>query len=175
MSIAISAVRFVFAKILYKGSDSLFFIYIILIILPFQAKLLINYIQLRDFNMLNTTLSLTVPMVFSPFAVFLFRQFIKIIQNELIDYTMLETSPVFKMLRYVVIPLIKPAIVSSAILIFCEGWNMVEQAMICSIESTDIYPLLAVLCDLHSDVSYTDGAEYIFPIIMLFILFCDSL
>ena len=176
MSIAVSLpLGFVFAKIPFKGRDAIFFVYIVVMMLPFQATLLPNYIQLREFNMLNTPLALTVPMMFSPFAVFLFRQFIKNIPNELIDYTMLETSSVFKTFRYAVIPQIKPAIVSLAILIFCESWNMVEQALIFSMENTDIYPLSVVLGDLPSDVSYAGGVIYMFPIVMLFILFRDSL
>lgn len=52
------------------------------------------------------------------------------ITNEHIDYTILETLSVFQAFRYAVIPQIMPAIVSLAILIFCESWNMVEQALI---------------------------------------------
>ena len=176
VSIAISLpLGFVFAKIPFKGRDAIFFVYIVVMMLPFQATLLPNYIQLREFNMLNTPLALTLPMMFSPFAVFLFRQFIKNIPNELIDYTMLETSSVFKTFRYAVIPQIKPALVSLAILIFCESWNMVEQALIFSMENTDIYPLSVVLGDLPADVSYAGGVIYMFPIVMLFIMFRDSL
>ena len=64
---------FLFAKIKFKGRDGLFFVFILVMLLPFQATLLPNYIQLRDFNMLNTPLALTLPMMFAPFAVFLLR------------------------------------------------------------------------------------------------------
>lgn len=176
VSITISLpLGFVFAKISFKGKDTIFFIYIVVMMLPFQATLLPNYIQLRDFNMLNTPLALTIPMMFSPFAVFLFRQFIKNIPNELIDCTALETTSVFKTFRYAVIPQIKPAIVSLAILIFCESWNMVEQALIFSMENDEIMPLSVMLSEIPSDVSYAGGAVYMFPIIMLFVMFRETL
>ena len=176
VSITISLpLGFVFAKIPFKGRDTAFFIYIVVMMLPFQATLLPNYIQLRDFNMLNTPLALTIPMMFSPFAVFLFRQFIKNIPNELIDCTALETTSVFKTFRYAVIPQIKPAIVSLAILIFCESWNMVEQALIFSMENDEIMPLSVMLSEIPSDVSYAGGAVYMFPIIMLFVMFRETL
>ena len=176
VSITISLpLGFVFAKIPFKGKDTIFFIYIVVMMLPFQATLLPNYIQLRDFNMLNTPLALTIPMMFSPFAVFLFRQFIKNIPNELIDCTALETTSVFKTFRYAVIPQIKPAIVSLAILIFCESWNMVEQALIFSMENDEIMPLSVMLSEIPSDVSYAGGAVYMFPIIMLFVMFRETL
>ena len=176
VSITISLpLGFVFAKIPFKGRDTAFFIYIVVMMLPFQATLLPNYIQLRDFNMLNTPLALTIPMMFSPFAVFLFRQFIKNIPNELIDCTALETTSVFKTFRYAIIPQIKPAIVSLAILIFCESWNMVEQALIFSMENDEIMPLSVMLSEIPSDVSYAGGAVYMFPIIMLFVMFRETL
>ncbi len=176
VSIIISLpIGFVFAKIPFKGRDTLFFIYIVVMMLPFQATLLANYIQLRDFSMLNTPLALTIPMMFSPFAVFLMRQYMKNIPNDIIDYTSLETTSVFKLFRYAVIPQIKPAIVSLAILIFCESWNMVEQALIFSMENEEIYPLSVMLSEIPADVSYAGGAVYMFPIIMLFVMFRETL
>lgn len=166
---------FLFAKVNFKGRDSLFFVFILVMMLPFQATLLPNYIQLRDFKMLNTPFALTVPMMFSPFAVFLLRQFMKTIPNDLIDYTLLETSSVIKTFRYAILPQIKPAIVSLAILIFCESWNMVDQALIFSMENDKIMPLSVILSEIPENVKYAGGTVYMFPIIMLFVLFRETL
>ena len=176
VSIAVSLpLGFLFAKVKFKGRDGLFFIFILVMLLPFQATLLPNYIQLRDFNMLNTPLALTLPMMFAPFAVFLLRQFIKTIPNDLIDCTLLETSSVIKTFRYAILPQIKPALVSLAILIFCESWNMVDQALIFSMENDKIMPLSVVLGELPENVRYAGGTVYMFPIIMLFVMFRETL
>ena len=176
VSIAVSLpIGFLFAKVNFKGRDALFFVFILVMLLPFQATLLPNYIQLRDFNMLNTPLALTVPMMFSPFAVFLLRQFMKTVPNDLIDYTLLETSSVIRTFRCAILPQIKPAVVSLAILIFCESWNMVDQALIFSMENTGIYPLSVVLGDIPENVRYAGGTVYMFPIIMLFVMFRKTL
>ncbi len=166
---------FLFAKVNFWGRDSLFFVFILVMMLPFQATLLPNYIQIRDFKMLNTPFALTVPMMFSPFAVFLLRQFMKTIPNDLIDYTLLETSSVIKTFRYAVLPQIKPAIVSLAILIFCESWNMVDQALIFSMENDKIMPLSVILSEIPENVRYAGGTVYMFPIIMLFVMFRETL
>lgn len=166
---------FVFAKLKFKGRDALFFVYIVVMMLPFQATLLPNYIQLREFNMLNTPLALTVPMMFSPFAVFLYRQYMKNIPDELIDSTLLETSSVFGLFRYAVIPHVKPAIASLSVLIFCESWNMVEQALIFSMENDNIMPLSVILSELPEEVAYAGGVTYMFPIIVIFFIFRDTL
>ena len=176
VSIAVSLpLGFLFAKIKFKGRDGLFFVFILVMLLPFQATLLPNYIQLRDFKMLNTPLALTLPMMFAPFAVFLLRQFIKTIPNDLIDCTLLETSSVIKTFRYAILPQIKPALVSLAILIFCESWNMVDQALIFSMENDKILPLSVVLGELPENVRYAGGTVYMFPIIMLFVMFRETL
>ena len=166
---------FLFAKVNFKGRDSLFFVFILVMRLPFQATLLPNSIQLRDFKMLNTPLALTVPMMFSPFAVFLLRQFMKTIPNDLIEFTLLETSSVVKTFRYAILPQIKPAIVSLAILIFCESWNMVDQALIFSMENDKIMPLSVILSEIPENVKYAGGTVYMFPIIMLFVMFRETL
>ena len=176
VSIAVSLpLGFLFAKVKFKGRDGLFFVFILVMLLPFQATLLPNYIQLRDFNMLNTPLALTLPMMFAPFAVFLLRQFIKTIPNDLIDCTLLETSSVIKTFRYAILPQIKPALVSLDILIFCESWNMVDQALIFSMENGEILPMSVVLGDLPENVRYAGGTVYMFPIIMLFVMFRETL
>lgn len=176
VSIAISLpLGFLFAKVKFKGRDSLFFVFILVMLLPFQATLLSNYIQLRDFNMLNTPLALTLPMMFSPFAVFLLRQFMKTIPDDLIDCTLLETSSVIKTFRYAILPQIKPATVSLAILIFCESWNMVDQALIFSMENEKIMPLSVILGEIPENVRYAGGTVYMFPIIMLFVMFRETL
>jgi multiple sugar transport system permease protein len=166
---------FLFAKVTFKGRDVLFFVYITVMLLPFQATLLPNYIQLRDMGILHTRYALMVPMMFSPFAVFFFRQFIVGIPNDVLDYTMLETSSVFHLLRYVVIPQIKPAIAAVSVLIFCDSWNMVEQAIIFASEEPDIMPLSVVLTQLPKYVTYAGATVYLYPVLVVFLLFRDTL
>ncbi len=166
---------FLFAKVRFPGRDTIFFIYIVVMLLPFQATLLPNYIQLRDLKLLNTPYALVLPMIFSPFAVFLFRQFIMGISDEILEYTTLETSSVWKMMVYVVIPQLKPAIAALSILIFCESWNMVEQAIIFASESPDILPLSVVLNNLPEDITFAGSVIYMYPVLVVFLLFRNTL
>jgi multiple sugar transport system permease protein len=139
--------------------------------LPLQSTMLSSYILLRYFDMLNRPLALILPMVFSPLAVFLFRQFIKVIPDELIDCTLLETSSALKIMRFVIVPQIRPALITLFILIFCESWNMVEQAIIFASNNIEIMPLSVRLSDLPENVYFAGSIVYIFPIIVLFLLF----
>jgi len=166
---------FVFAKVKFLGRDFIFFIYIIAMMLPFQATLLPNYIMLRDFGLLNRPIALILPLVFSPYAVFLFRQFIKSIPQELLEYATLETSSTFHILRLVVFPHVKTAAAALSVLIFSESWNMVEPVLIFTARNTDIHPLSVRLGALPTDVAFSAAAVYMYPILLLFMLFKETL
>lgn len=162
---------FLFAKVKFFGRESLFFIYIVVMLLPFQATLLPNYIGLRDMKLLNTPLALMLPLMFSPLAVFLFRQFISGIEDGVLEYTMLETSSVLKLLRYVVFPQTKEAFFTLGVLLFCESWNMVEQVMIFTAEETEIWPMSVMLERIPADVSFAGSVVYLYPVLVLFLCF----
>ncbi len=166
---------FLFAKVTFRGREFLFFVFIIVMLLPFQATLLPSYIQLRDMKLLHTPYALMLPMMFSPFAVFLFRQFIVGIPNDILEYTSLETSSVFQIFRYVVIPQLKEACAALAVLIFCESWNMVEQAIIFASEAPEIMPLSVTLTLLPQDVKYAGATMYLYPVLLVYLLFRDTL
>jgi multiple sugar transport system permease protein len=166
---------FLFAKVCFPGRDIIFFVYIVAMMLPFQSTLLPAYIQLRDFGLLGTPAALVLPLAFSPLAVFLFRQFIKSISSDLLDYTTLETSSSFQILWYAVIPQIKPAIAALAVIVFCESWNMVEPVFIFAARNPDIHPLSVTLGDLPNEVSFSAATVYMLPILILFILIKEAL
>lgn len=162
---------FLFAKVKFRGREALFFIYIVVMLLPFQATLLPNYIGLRDIGLLDTPGALILSLLFSPLAVFLFRQFIARIEDSTLEYTTLETSSVWKMLWYVVLPQAKDAFFAVGVLIFCESWNMVEQVLIFTAKNEEIWPLSVMLEQLPKDVTYAGAVVYMYPVLVLFVCF----
>ena len=164
-------IGFLFAKVKFGGRDILFFIYIIVMLLPFQATLLPNYIGLRDKKLLDTPFALILPLMFSPLAVFLFRQFVSGIEDSVLEYTLLETSSVLKMLWSVVIPQTKDAFIALGVLLFCESWNMVEQVMIFTAKNEEIWPLSVMLGQIPDDVTYAGATLYMYPVLVLFLCF----
>lgn len=162
---------FLFAKVKFFGREALFFVYIVVMLLPFQATLLPNYIGLRDMKLLNTPYALILPLMFSPLAVFLFRQFMAGIDDSILEYTMLETSSVWKLLWHVVFPQTKEAFFTLGVLLFCESWNMVEQVMIFTAEKTEIWPMSVMLDQLPADVTYAGSVVYLYPVLVLFLSF----
>lgn len=167
-------IGFLFAKIRFRGSEVLFFIYIVVMLLPFQATLLPNYLGLQALGLLDKWPALVLPMMFSPLAVFMFRQTMRGIPVEQVEYTMLETNSVIRMLFHVVLPQMKGAIIALTILIFCESWNMVEQVMIFADRNEAIWPLSVMLTRLPEDVTYAGAVVYLYPVLVLFLCFRNT-
>ena len=131
---------YVFAKVDFKGRETLFFIYIIVMMMPFQVTLLPNYIQARFLKIYDTYWAIILPGVFAPFGVFLLRQFMKYIPDEFIEAVSLESGSVADILRIAILPSLKPGIIALAVLTFAENWNMVEQPLVLMEDSLK-YPL----------------------------------
>lgn len=70
-------VGYVLAKCKFRGRDALRFLYIVVMMMPFQVTLLPNYIMLKRVGLYNTNWALILPGVFAPFGVFLMSQFLR--------------------------------------------------------------------------------------------------
>lgn len=140
---------FFFAKSKIRGKNILFFIYMIVLIMPFQVTMLPEYLVSRFLSLYNTAWALILPGIFSPFAVFLLTQMMKSILDEQLEAAEMETSSLFTLLTRIVIPQIKAGIVCVGVLSFTESWNAVSEPLVL-LESKDHFPLALLL---SSDVS----------------------
>ena len=161
---------FLFAKGRFRFRSALFFLYILAMMLPFQATMLPQYIILRDLGFLNTPTAFIIYSVFSPVSVFLLRQFIVAVPDELIHSAMLDTESVLWIILHIVIPMIKPAIFTVLIFNFFESWNMYEQALTFSAQNKEILPLSAVMKTFPDTAAPAASAVYMLPSIVLFYL-----
>lgn len=164
---------YVFAKIDFKGRDILFFIYIVVMMMPFQVTLLPVYIQARFLKTYDTWLAIILPGVFAPFGVFLMRQFMKYIPDEFLEAVSLESNSIWDVMRIAVIPSSKPGIIALAVLTFAENWNMVEQPIVL-LDDQLKYPLSIVLNSIiqqSSGVAFAGSVLYMMPIIILYFYF----
>ena len=168
---------FVFAKIRFKGRDLLFFVILVVMMMPFQVTLLPNFILAKMFGILYTDSAIILPGIFAPFGIFLMRQFIKTIPNESIEAVLLESGSVFDVMRISVIPGSKAGITAVVIMTFAETWNMVEQPLVLLNDQLK-YPLSVVLNSLYGsspDIAFAGSVIYIAPVILLYFFFKESI
>ena len=90
-----SLAAFAFAKLKFPFRDKLFFVYIVLLILPLQVNLVPNYIILENMDLLNNFLAIILPGTFSAFGICLLRQSIKYIPDSSIEAARIDGASYF--------------------------------------------------------------------------------
>jgi multiple sugar transport system permease protein len=112
-----------FAKYQFRGRNFLFIAILSTMMIPFQAIMVPLYIIVRNFHWLNTYTGLVIPWAISAFGVFLMRQFILSIPNELLDAARIDGASETGIFWHVIIPLCKTPMVTLAIFTFLDQWN----------------------------------------------------
>ncbi|SHK42626.1 carbohydrate ABC transporter permease [Paramaledivibacter caminithermalis] len=166
-----SMAAFVFAKLKFKGRDILFFMYIVVMMMPFQVTLVPNYIILDKLGLINKYLSIIYPGVFGAFGVFLLRQFMLSIPKEYIEAAKVDGCSLIHIFFKIVLPLSKGGIASLAILALIDNWNMVEQPLI-FLKEVDRYPLSIYLSRVNSGelgIAFAAGIVYMLPVLFMFL------
>jgi multiple sugar transport system permease protein len=124
LSVSLSALTgYVFAKKQFIGSRSLFFLILATMMLPSQVTMIPLYLMVRKVHLYNTYAGMIIPMIASPFGVFLMRQFMQSIPNELIDAAKIDGASELGVFLRVVVPLAGPALSALSIFTFFNAWN----------------------------------------------------
>ena len=165
---------YVFAKVKFYGSGVLFFVYIVVMMMPFQVTLLPQYIVSRDWGIYDTPAALILPGVFSAFGTFILTQILKTQPDEMIEAAKLETGSTLLLLWHVIIPNLRGGIVCLFVLQFTELWNMVAEPLVL-METELKLPLAAMLTYRDEPVALSATVVFLVLPLMLYLLFSDVL
>ena len=117
----LAAYSFVYFDFKYK--NILYFILISTIFIPFTVTMIPNYLTVSKLGLNDKLLGVILPQLSDATGIFLIRQSMKTIPKALIEVAELENVGHFKRMRDIVIPLVKPAIISTGIMFFINSWN----------------------------------------------------
>lgn len=118
-----SAGGFAFSKLRFPGRDTIFFIILSTLMIPFFFLSIPLFVIAQRLRLLDTYLGLIVPFLATAFGIFLMRQFILGIPNQLIDAARLDGCSYFRIYWSIVLPLSKPALSALAIFTFMGNWD----------------------------------------------------
>lgn len=118
-----SLAGFAFAKHRFFGRDKIFFVLLCSLMIPWQVNLISGFILMRKLGWLNSYNALIVPVMSGAFGIFLCRQFIMSVPDDLIDAAKIDGCSEFTIYRLVILPLIKPVLATLAIFTFLQQWN----------------------------------------------------
>ncbi len=118
-----SLAGYAFAKHRFWGRDKIFFVLLGSLMIPWQVNLISGFILMRKLGWLNSYNALIIPVMAGVFGVFLCRQFIMSIPDDLVDAAKIDGCSEFTIYRLVILPLIKPVLATLAIFTFLQQWN----------------------------------------------------
>ena len=117
-------IAYAFAKFRARGRDALFILVISTILIPYPVYMIPQFILFQRLGWIDTYLPLMVPNLFgSAFLIFLLRQFMRGISNELIDAARMDGAGPLGIFWRIVLPLSQRALVAAGILSFSFHWN----------------------------------------------------
>lgn len=118
-----SLAGFVFAKYRFPGRDFLFMAIVSTLILPFFVRMIPLYLISAQLGWVNTYQGLTMPFIMSGYGIFLMRQFIKPIPNELLEAARADGCGEFGIYWRIILPQCKPVLATDGLFTFIYQWN----------------------------------------------------
>lgn len=177
-AVVVPMMAYALSRFRFKGREVIFFGIIMLMLLPFQVTMVPNVLTLRTIGLLNTVWAVIIPMWFSPFYIFLIRQFMLGLPNELLEAAQMDGAGTLRCYAYVVIPVCRPVIGAAVALSFADCWNLVEQPMTYLSQRMDLYPLSVEfnrLAGSNAKIVFAGAALYILPALFIYLYFLNDI
>ena len=173
-ALVIPAMAYALSRFRFRGRDAIFFIVIMLMLLPFQVTMVPNVLTLRAMGLLNTAWAVILPTCFAPFYIFLVRQFMVGLPRELLEAAEVDGAGTFRCFIHVALPVCRPILGAAVALSFADCWNLVEQPLTYLAGQTQLMPLSVMfnqLTENPSGVEFAGAALYILPALLIYLYF----
>ncbi|GCF14411.1 sugar ABC transporter ATP-binding protein [Haloarcula mannanilytica] len=114
---------YAFARLEFRGRDITFLAIVSTLMITPMILFIPVYTWFNQFGLVNTRLGIILPHTYSAFGVFLMRQFIKTLPSDLEDAALIDGCSRFGVFWRIVVPMLKPALVTLGIITFITVWN----------------------------------------------------
>jgi alpha-1,4-digalacturonate transport system permease protein len=118
-----SMAAYAFAKYNFRGRDGLFVMTLAMIMIPLQVILIPMYLVVSSLGLVNTYWGMIIPAAATPTGVFIIRQYMLTIPDELIEAARIDGAGEFRIFARIVLPLCRPALAVVAIFSILWRWN----------------------------------------------------
>ena len=135
----LSAFAFVYFR--FPGRTLCFWMVFVTLMLPVEVRIGPTYEVVANLGMLNTYAGLTVPLIASATATFLFRQFFLTVPDELVEAARIDGAGPMRFFRDVLVPLSATSIAALFVIQFIYGWNQYLWPLLVT-TSEDMYPVV---------------------------------
>jgi multiple sugar transport system permease protein len=118
-----SMVGYALAKLDFTGRSRVFGIVLIALMVPGNLLILPLYVLMNKLSLIDTYAGLVLPFAAGAFGVFLMRQFVQSVPDELLEAARIDGAGEWYIFFRIVLPLVKPALATLAIFTFLGSWN----------------------------------------------------
>ena len=148
---------YAFAKFSFYGQNVLFGMVLVILALPSQVTLVPLFQIMVSLGWLNTYQALILPNLALPFGIFLMRQTMQAVPDELIQAARVDGAGEFRIFLQIVLPTMRPALAALGIFMFMGQWNDFVYPLIV-LRTPDAYTVPVALATLQG-VSTTDYGQ----------------
>jgi multiple sugar transport system permease protein len=165
-----------FAKFRFRGRGVMFALVLATMMVPVQVTMIPTYLLLNSVKLTNTLVGIALPGLVSAFGIFLFRQFMLTIPDELVEAARLDGAGEARVFAQIVLPMSRPVLAVQAVLTFIAGWNSFLWPLVIA-NDQDKYTLAVGLSLLNKQLSVNPplqmaGASLmVVPILIVYAVF----
>lgn len=167
---------YAFAKYNFRGRNKLFMLVLATMMIPGQVTMIPVYLILNSMQLTNTMAGIVLPGLVGAFGIFLFKQFMETIPDEVLEAARLDGASEFRIFFTIVLPMSKPVLGVQGILTFIAGWNSFLWPLIIANDES-LYTLSVGLALLKGQyggnfaLQMAGSTFMVVPIIIIFMFF----
>lgn len=166
---------YAFAKLRFTGRERIIKVLLGALVIPGQVAMIPLFLLLKQLGLINSFIGVLVPSLANVFGIFLVRQYVLSFPDELIEAARLDGAGELRIFRSIVLPVLRPILVTLAIFTFLGSWNDFLWPLIVLMDS-DLYTLPVALASLSrehvqdTELMMAGSVLTIVPVLALFLL-----
>ncbi|MCM3054223.1 carbohydrate ABC transporter permease [Caldifermentibacillus hisashii] len=167
---------YAFAKYQFRAKNKLFMLVLATMMIPGQVTMIPVYLILNSLYLTNTMIGVVLPGLVGAFGIFLFRQFMETIPDEVIEAARIDGAGELRIFFTMILPMSKPILAVQGITTFIAGWNSFLWPLIIANDES-LYTLSVGLSLLKGQfggnfaLQMAGSTFMVVPIIIVFMLF----
>ncbi len=166
---------YAFAKLRFTGRDRIFRWLLAALVIPAQVAMLPLFLLMKQLGLVNSFGGVIVPALATVFGIFLVRQYARSIPDELLEAARIDGASELRIFFQVVLPMLKPVLVTLAIFTFMAAWNDFMWPLIVLTDQAH-YTLPVALASLSREhimdveMMMAGAVITVLPVLLLFLL-----
>lgn len=166
---------YAFAKLRFAGRDRVFRLLLGALVIPAQVAMMPLFLMLKQLGLVNSYAGAIVPGMAGVFGIFLVRQYARSIPDELLEAARIDGAGELRIFLQIVLPVLKPILVTLAIFVFLASWNDFMWPLIV-LTDNDLYTLPVALASLSrehvqdNELMMAGSVVTVLPVLLLFLI-----